>query len=55
MNEYEKPPSYWIGKTIPSLGRIKAFDNGDYVIDDLRLQHWEFMQRIAKARSTIAV
>ena len=55
VNEYEKPPSYWIGKTIPSLGRIKAFDNGDYVIDDLRLQHWEFMQRIATARSTISV
>ena len=41
--EYEKPPSYWVGKTIPSLGKITKFENGDYMVNDLNLKHWEFM------------
>ena len=52
IGEYEKPPTYWVGRTIPSLGKVTSFDNGDYIISDLVLKHWEFMQCISDARNT---
>jgi hypothetical protein len=36
--EYEKPPSYWVGKTTPSLGTVTKFEDGDYMVDDLALK-----------------
>jgi hypothetical protein len=53
--EYEKPPRFWIGKSIPAVGKGKVFDNGDYVVDDLTLMHWEFIKLISKARIQYAV
>ena len=44
IGEYEKPPTYLVGRTIPSLG--------DYIVNDLVLKHWEFMQCISNARNT---
>jgi hypothetical protein len=32
--KYEKPPRFWIGKSIAAVGKIKAFDNGDYIVDE---------------------
>jgi hypothetical protein len=52
IGEYEKPPTYWVGRTIPSLGKVTSFDNGDYIVNDLVLKHWEFMQCISEARTT---
>ena len=44
--EYEKPPRYWVGRTIPALGKISKFDNGDYEVNNTLLKHWELMQSI---------
>jgi hypothetical protein len=51
--EYEKPPSYWVGKTVPSRGKVTRFENGDYMIDGLALKHWEFMNLISESRTTV--
>jgi hypothetical protein len=48
--EYEKPPNHWVGKTIPSLGKVDAFDNGDYMVNGEQLHHWQFMQLLSDAR-----
>ena len=53
ITEYEKPPSYWVGKTIPSLGKVAKFENGDYMVNDLALKHWEFMSLVSETRSTV--
>ena len=49
--EYERPPSYWVGKTFPDLGKVTAFDNGDYMVNDVALKHWEFMNLVSETRS----
>jgi hypothetical protein len=49
--EYEKPPSFWVGKIIPALGEVTTFENGDYTVNGLVLKHWEFTQHISNARS----
>ena len=51
--EYERPPSYWVGKTFPDLGKVTAFDNGDYMVNDVALKHWEFMNLVSETRSKI--
>jgi hypothetical protein len=48
--EYEKPPSYWVGKTIPNLGMVTTFENGDYMVNDLALKHWDFMNLVSETR-----
>jgi hypothetical protein len=48
--EYKKPPHHWVGKTIPSLGKVDAFNNGDYIINGEHLHHWQFMQLLSDAR-----
>ncbi len=45
--EYEKPLSYWVGQTIPALGKVTKFENGDYMVNDLTLKHWEFMDLVS--------
>ena len=51
--EYEKPPAYWVGKTIPNLGKVTTFENGDYMVNDLALKHWEFMNLVSETRSDL--
>ncbi len=53
--EYEKPPRFWIGKTIPALGKVTGLDNGDYIVDESTLKHWEFMQLLSEARTQYSV
>ena len=53
--EYEKPPRYWVGRTIPALGKIATFDNGDYEVNNTLLKHWELMQSISEARTTFTI
>jgi hypothetical protein len=53
--EYEKPPRYWVGRTIPALGKISKFDNGDYEVNNTLLKHWELMQSISEARTTFTI
>jgi hypothetical protein len=53
--EYEKPPKHWVGRTIPNLGKITKFDNGDYDVNNTLLKHWELMKLISEARTTFTV
>jgi len=53
ITEYEKPPSFWVGKTIPSLGKVTKFQDGDYMVNDLNLKHWEFMSLVSETRSSV--
>jgi hypothetical protein len=53
--EYEKPLKYWVGRTIPTLGKIAKFDNGDYEVNNTLLKHWELMKLISEARTTFTV
>jgi hypothetical protein len=53
--EYEKPPRFWIGKSIPAVGKVNGFDNGDYIVDEMILKHWEFMKLISEARARYSV
>ena len=53
--EYEKPPRYWVGRTIPALGKISKFDNGDYEVNNTLFKHWELMQSISEARATFTI
>ena len=53
--EYEQHPNYWVGRSIPSLGKISTFDNGDYTVNNTILKHWELMQLISEARNTFTV
>jgi hypothetical protein len=53
--EYEEPPRFWIGKSIPAVGRVKGFDNGDCIVDELIFKHWELMKLISEARTQYAV
>ncbi len=48
VKEYEKLSSYWTGKTVPSLGKLDRFDNGDYMVNDWAVKHWEFMNLISE-------
>ncbi len=38
---------------IPDLGKVTTFENGDYMVNDLALKHWEFMNLVAETRSKI--
>ncbi len=51
--EYEKPPSHWVGKTIPNLSKVTVFENGDYMVNDLALKNWEFMNLVSGTRSRV--
>ena len=32
-----------------------GFDNGDYIVDELILKHWEFMKLISEARARYSI
>ena len=51
--EYDEPFDFWIGKTIPHLGRISAFDNGRYSVKRKQVTHCELMGLLSKARGGI--
>ena len=51
--EYDEPFDFWVGKTIPHLGRISAFDNGRYSVKRKQVTHCELMGLLSKARGGI--
>ncbi len=42
-----------MGKTIPDLGKVTTFENGDCMVNDLALKQWDFMNLVAETRSKI--
>jgi hypothetical protein len=53
--EYEKPSRFWIGRSMPAVGTVKGFDNGDYIVDESIFQHRELMKLISEARTQYSV
>ena len=60
--DYMKGPSFWVGKTIPRLGKISEFDEGIYTIEapgvfnpvrgsPKTFYHYELMSAVSKART----
>jgi hypothetical protein len=48
--EYDEPFTFWVGKSIPRLGRISKFDNGKYTIKQKQVTHGELMGLLSTAR-----
>jgi hypothetical protein len=48
--EYDEPFDFWVGKTIPHLGRISAFENERYSVKRRQVTHCELMGLQSKAR-----
>jgi hypothetical protein len=48
--EYDEPHGFWIGKSIPRLGRIAKFDDGKYFVPRRQVTHMELMGLISAAR-----
>ena len=53
---YMKGPEFWVGCTVRGLGKIIAFEDGDYTVihgeTTTVLYHYELMEAISKARSS---
>jgi hypothetical protein len=49
--EYEAPFDFWIGTSIPRLGRISKFDDGKYSVARKHVTHGDLMGLISKART----
>ena len=49
--EYEAPFGFWVGKSIPRLGRISKFDDGKYSVARKHVTHGDLMELISSARS----
>jgi hypothetical protein len=49
--EFDALSDFWVGKTIPRLGRIKKFDDGKYSVARKLVTHYELMGLISSARS----
>jgi hypothetical protein len=49
--EYEAPFRFWVGKTIPRLGRISKFNDGKYSVARRHVTHGDLMGLISSARS----
>ena len=54
--DYMKGPTFWVGKTIPRLGKISEFDEGIYTVVKSRtaktFYHYELMSAVSKARTS---
>jgi hypothetical protein len=59
VDDYMKGPVFWVGKSIPSLGKITSFDEGIYSIEasgvfhtpeTTKFFHYELMSAISEAR-----
>ena len=52
--EYHLPPSYWLDKSFPALGKVIGFDGGVYKLKlgnkTSSLYHYELMARVSEAR-----
>ena len=48
--EYDEPHGFWVGRSIPRLGRIAKFDDGKYFIPRRQVTHMELMGLISAAR-----
>ena len=48
--EYDEPFAFWIGKSVPGVGRIAKFDDGNYSVARKQVTHTELMGLISKAR-----
>ena len=51
--EYDEPFDYWVGKTIPRLGRIIKFIDGKYWVAKQQVTHSQLMGLISKARGGV--
>jgi hypothetical protein len=49
--EYDAPFEFWVGQSIPRLGRISKFDDGKYSVARKHVTHGELMGLISSARS----
>ena len=53
-----KGPNFWVGQSVPRLGKIYSFEGGVYLVksrgkDDLELFHYELMDAVGKARNRV--
>ena len=48
--EYDEPFAFWIGKSVPGVGRIAKFNDGNYSVARKQVTHAELMGMISKAR-----
>jgi hypothetical protein len=48
--EYDSPSSFWVGQSIPRLGRISKFDEGKYTVARKQVTHGDLMGLISSAR-----
>ncbi len=51
--EYDEPFDFWVGKSVPQLGRVSKFDNGRYMVARKQVTHCELMGLIPQARGGI--
>ena len=51
VTEFDAPLDFWVGKTIPRLGRIQKFDDGKYSVARKLVTHGDLMGLISSARS----
>ena len=49
--EYDAPFGFWVGKSIPRLGRISKFNDGKYAVARKHVTHGDLMVMISSARS----
>jgi len=48
--EYDEPVDFWVGKSIPRMGRISKFENGRYAVKQKKVTHCELMGLLSTAR-----
>ena len=51
VDEYDEAFTFWVGRSIPRLGRIKTFDDGKYTVAKRHVSHADLMDLISKART----
>jgi hypothetical protein len=51
VTEYDAPFVFWVGKSIPGLGRISKFDDGKYSVARQHVTHGDLMGLVSSARS----
>ena len=51
--EYDEPFDFWVGKSVPRLGRVSKFDNGRYTVARKQVTHCGLMELISQARGEI--
>jgi hypothetical protein len=55
VQEYQRWPRDWVGKSIKDVGKVVKFDDGTYSLQDgTEFVHWDFMMHISMAREASA-